>query len=133
MRRRDLGTAALAGLGLAAIGGVPRRADAAETLIKGTGTSAKAVKGSDKKFYVLPSTTVKLRTGMQAQFAYQGMTGEPARPTFKLVDVGTASSEIEFDVVLNGTPSAALDTSPAKITVIDSAGTHPIDVQQPGG
>lgn len=132
MRRRDFGTAALAGLGLAALG-APREAQAAEKLVSGTGTAIASKKGSDGKFYLLPKTTVKVKPGSQIQFAYQGMQGDPAKPTFKLVDAGTAAGKIEFDLLINGTPSTAFDASPAEAVVIDSAGTHPITVQQPGG
>ena len=132
MRRRDLGTAALAGFGLVALGSA-REAQAADTLVKGTSTGIKSQKGSDGKFYLLPKSTVKVKPGSQIQLKYQGMTGEPAKPTFKLVDTGTATGKVEFDLVINGTPSTAFDTSPTQAIVIDSAGSHPIDVQQPGG
>ncbi len=132
MRRRDLGTAALAGFGLAALG-APREAAAADVLVAGTGTAVSSVKGSDGKFYLLPKTTVKVKPGMQVQVKYEGMTGEPPKPTFKLLDVGTGTGKVEFDLLINGTPSTLFDASPASAIVIDAAGSHPIDVQQPGG
>ncbi len=132
MRRRDLGTAALAGFGLVALGAT-REAQAADTLVKGTGTGIKSLKGSDGKFYLLPKSTVKVKPGSQIQLRYEGMTGEPAKPTFKLVDVGTGKGKVEFDVLINGPPSTSFAESPTAAIVIDSAGSHPIDVQQPGG
>lgn len=131
MRRRDLGTAALAGLGIVALG-TSREAEAADTNVTGNKTAISAVKGSDKKFYLLPTSTVKVKPGMQVQFQYQGMQGEPPKPTFKLVTTSAGTGKIEFDVLINGTPSAPLDTSPAQAIVIDAGGSHPIDVQQPG-
>ena len=131
MRRRDLGTAALAGFGLAALG-APREAHAAEVLVKGDKTGIESKAGSDGKFYLLPKSTVKVKPGMQVQFKYEGMTGEPPKPTFKLLDTGKGTGTVEFDVQINGTPSTKFDASPTQALVIDLSGTNPIAVQQPG-
>lgn len=131
MRRRDLGTAALAGIGLVALGS-PREAQAAEALAKGAGTGIASKAGSDGKFYLLPKSTVKVKPGMQVQFKYEGLTGDPPKPTFKLVDVGKGTGEIEFDLLINGSPSTGFATSPKEAIVIDVGGSTPIAVQQPG-
>jgi len=132
MRRRDLGTAALAGLGLVALG-APREAEAADELVKSSGWKAESKKGSDGKFYVLPNAKVSLKPGMAVTFKYEGMQGEPPKPTFKVVDNGKGTGSVSFDQQINGTPSSPLATSPAQVVIIDATGSHPIDVQQPGG
>lgn len=133
MRRRDFGMAALAGLGAATLGR-PGEALAADTKVTGTETKAKAKEGSDKKFYVLPSSKVNLKPGMRVTFVYKGETdgSEGTLPTFELVTSAAGTGSIEFQAEINGSPSTGLAASPAKIYVIDAAGTHPIDVQQPG-
>lgn len=133
MRRRDFGMAALAGLGAATLGR-PGEALAADTKVRGAETKAKATKGSDKKFYVLPSSKVSLKPGMRVTFVYKGETdgAQGTLHTFELVTSAAGTGSVEFSVEINGSPTTALDEAPPKIYVIDAAGTHPIDVQQPG-
>ncbi|MCP4870408.1 MAG: hypothetical protein GY898_17020 [Proteobacteria bacterium] len=132
MNRRDFGKLAVVGLGAAAVTTTATPARAAGKKVKGSGYKCKAVKGTDKKFYLLPSGTFDIKPGSQVQFSYTG-EGSDKKLRFDLVDAGSASGSISFPIDLNGTPSVGLDSSPATVLFVDADGEQPITVQQPGG
>jgi plastocyanin len=134
VNRRKFGTLAIAGLGSAAaavtaVTAGPRSAQAA-TLVTGSNWKVKSVKGTDNKFYLLPSATVSVKPGSQIQFVYKGLDAQ-GKPSFDLQDAGTGTGTEAFALPINGTPSTSFATSPTAAVIVDAGGSHPIAVEQP--